>query len=72
MLVGLICYPFGQFPVANLVILGDGVCLAKAAQLPPGYKVCAKVLSDRGHISLLGDLDNVGKAIEGIMRERGW
>ncbi|KAF8437880.1 hypothetical protein BGX38DRAFT_1210829, partial [Terfezia claveryi] len=51
---------------------GDGVCLAKAAQLPPGYKACAKVLSDRGHISLLGDLDNVGKAIEGIVRERGW
>ena len=54
------------------MILGDGVCLAKAAQLPPGYKACAKVLSDRGHISLLGDLDNVGKAIEAIVRERGW
>ncbi|KAF8414805.1 hypothetical protein BGX38DRAFT_1246994 [Terfezia claveryi] len=56
------------------LIFGAGkrcVCLAKAAQLPPGYKACAKVLSDRGHISLLGDLDNVGKAIEGIVRERG-
>ncbi|KAF8419330.1 hypothetical protein EV426DRAFT_538918 [Tirmania nivea] len=51
---------------------GDGVCLAKAAQLPRGYKACAKVLSDRGHIGLLGDLDSVGKAIEGVVRERGW
>lgn len=63
---------YGEGPVANFVILGDGVCLAKAAQLPPGYKACAKVLSDRGHISLLGDLDNVGKAIEGIVGGRGW
>ena len=53
-------------------LLGDGVCLAKAAQLPRGYKACAKVLSDRGHISLLGDLDNVGKAVEALVKERGW
>lgn len=53
-------------------LLGDGVCLAKAAQLPQGYKACAKVLSDRGHISLLGDLDNVGKAVEALVKERGW
>ncbi|KAF8462898.1 hypothetical protein BDZ91DRAFT_796678 [Kalaharituber pfeilii] len=51
---------------------GDGVCLAKAAQLPEGYRACAKVLSDRGHISLLGDLDGLGKAVEAIVKERGW
>lgn len=65
-------YGFGVVQSANLDLAGDGVCLAKAAQLPPGYRPCARVLSDRGHISLLGDLDNLGKAIEAIVKERGW
>ncbi|KAI5805616.1 hypothetical protein DFH27DRAFT_552067 [Peziza echinospora] len=51
---------------------GDGVCLAKAAMLPRGYKCAARVVSERGHISLLGDFEAVGKAVEGVLRERGW
>ena len=39
---------------------GDGVCLARAAMLPPGY-VCAKggkVKTERGHVGLLGGWGN--------------
>ncbi|KAL8971335.1 MAG: hypothetical protein Q9183_001103 [Haloplaca sp. 2 TL-2023] len=40
---------------------GDGVCLAKAAMLPPGYRYVAggKVRTERGHVGLLGDLEAV-------------
>ncbi|RDK40405.1 hypothetical protein M752DRAFT_268195 [Aspergillus phoenicis ATCC 13157] len=38
---------------------GDGVCLASAAMLPPGYRIIkgGLVKSDRGHVGLLGDLE---------------
>lgn len=51
---------------------GDGVVLAKEAMLPPGYKVAygGRVKSDRGHVTLLGDLYAVGKAIEAVQKVR--
>jgi pimeloyl-ACP methyl ester carboxylesterase len=51
---------------------GDGVCLARAAMLPEGYKCVKKVAVDRGHLSLLGDLEAVGECIRAIRRQRGW
>ena len=51
---------------------GDGVCLARAAMLPPGY-VCAKggkVKTERGHVGLLGDLEAVGKLLMAVMEGR--
>ncbi|RMZ75201.1 hypothetical protein DV738_g5599, partial [Chaetothyriales sp. CBS 135597] len=51
---------------------GDGVVLASAAQLPPGYRCVrdGRVESDRGHVSLLGDLDAVGKCIAALVHAR--
>jgi hypothetical protein len=51
---------------------GDGVVLARAAMLPVGYKAAAGgvVGTDRGHISLLGDLEAVGKCLVAIIRAR--
>lgn len=51
---------------------GDGVCLAKEAMLPDGY-MCVqggRICSDRGHVTLLGDLNAVGRAIEAVTRGR--
>ena len=51
---------------------GDGVCLARAAMLPPGY-VCAKggkVKTERGHVRILGDLEGVGKLVVAVMEGR--
>ena len=51
---------------------GDGVCLARAAMLPPGY-ICAKggkVKTERGHVGLLGDLEAVGKLLVAVMEGR--
>lgn len=51
---------------------GDGVCLARAAMLPPGY-VCAKggkVRTERGHVGLLGDLEAVGKLLAAVVEGR--
>ena len=51
---------------------GDGVCLARAAMLPPGY-VCAKggrVRTERGHVGLLGDLEAVGKLLTALVEDR--
>ena len=47
---------------------GDGVCLAKEAMLPEGYKAAfgGRIKSDRGHVTLLGDLNAVGRAIEAV------
>jgi hypothetical protein len=47
---------------------GDGVCLAKEAMLPEGYKAAfgGRIRSDRGHVTLLGDLNAVGRAIEAV------
>jgi hypothetical protein len=54
---------------------GDGVVLAKMAMLPKGYRVVVggRVPSERGHVSLLGDLIGVGRCISAIRlgRERG-
>lgn len=51
---------------------GDGVVLAKEAMLPDGYKMAygGRVKSDRGHVTLLGDLNAVGKAIEAVCKVR--
>ena len=52
---------------------GDGVCLARAAMLPPGY-ICAKggkVKTERGHVGLLGDLEAIGKLLAAVIQERG-
>ena len=51
---------------------GDGVVLARAAQLPEGYRACkgGVVSSDRGHISLLGDLEAVGRCLNALRAER--
>ncbi|MCJ1374079.1 hypothetical protein MMC20_005309 [Loxospora ochrophaea] len=51
---------------------GDGVCLARAAMLPKGYKTAegGKVRTERGHVGLLGDLEGVGKCLEAIKKAR--
>lgn len=49
---------------------GDGVVLARAAMVPEGYKACGIVASDRGHVTLLGDLDAVGKCLNAVIRAR--
>ena len=57
----------------NLVFgSGDGVVLAREAQLPPGYDVVrgGRVSTDRGHITMLGDLEAVGRALAAVARGR--
>ncbi|KAK7751793.1 hypothetical protein SLS62_006279 [Diatrype stigma] len=57
----------------NLVFQsGDGVVLAREAQLPPGYDVVrgGRVSTDRGHITMLGDLEAVGRALRAVVRGR--
>ncbi|KAE8152581.1 hypothetical protein BDV25DRAFT_150881 [Aspergillus avenaceus] len=51
---------------------GDGVCLASAAMLPPGYRIIKHglVKSDRGHVGLLGDLEGVGQCLRALIRGR--
>lgn len=51
---------------------GDGVVLAKAAMAPEGYSVAkgGLVSSERGHVTLLGDLEAVGKCLNAIMAAR--
>lgn len=51
---------------------GDGVCLAREAMLPEGYKAVngGRVSSDRGHVTLLGDLNSVGRALEAVIKGR--
>ncbi|KAJ5757660.1 uncharacterized protein N7511_006354 [Penicillium nucicola] len=51
---------------------GDGVCLASAAMLPPGYRIIKDglVKSDRGHVGLLGDLEGVGQCLRALIRGR--
>lgn len=51
---------------------GDGVVLAKEAMLPAGYSLVrgGRVNTERGHITMLGDLPGVGKALEAILRGR--
>nr|OQO29114.1 hypothetical protein B0A51_06191 [Rachicladosporium sp. CCFEE 5018] len=47
---------------------GDGVVLARAAMLPEGYNAARGgiVSSERGHVTLLGDLEAVGRCLNAI------
>jgi len=40
--------------------------------LPEGYKAVfgGRISSDRGHVTLLGDLNAVGRAIEAVLKGR--
>lgn len=51
---------------------GDGVVLAREAMLPAGYELVnnGRICTDRGHISLLGDLNAVGRALEAVVKGR--
>tara|TARA_R110002003_G_scaffold244_4_gene17457 strand:- start:70841 stop:73621 length:2781 start_codon:yes stop_codon:yes gene_type:complete len=51
---------------------GDGVVLARAAMVPEGYSVVrgGVVSSERGHITLLGDLEAVGRCLVAVMHAR--
>ncbi|KAM0710852.1 hypothetical protein Q7P35_001590 [Cladosporium inversicolor] len=51
---------------------GDGVVLAKAAMLPEGYTVSrgGVVSSEKGHVSLLGDLEAMGRCFNAIIAGR--
>lgn len=66
-----------QIPCANayddlLFRSGDGVVLAKEAMLPPGYDVVngGRISTDRGHITMLGDMSAVGRALQAIQKGR--
>lgn len=54
---------------------GDGVVLARAAMVPHGYSVVrgGVIPSERGHVTLLGDLEAVGKCLHAVIgaRRRG-
>ncbi|KAI0386222.1 hypothetical protein F5Y04DRAFT_118061 [Hypomontagnella monticulosa] len=51
---------------------GDGVVLAREAMLPAGYELVrdGRISTDRGHITMLGDLEAVGKALLAVIRGR--
>lgn len=51
---------------------GDGVVLARAAMVPEGYQVVrgGVVSSDRGHVTLLGDLEAVGRCLVAVTAAR--
>ncbi|KAF9871655.1 hypothetical protein CkaCkLH20_10853 [Colletotrichum karsti] len=51
---------------------GDGVVLAREAQLPEGYELVrgGRVHTGRGHLTMLGDMPAVGKALEAVVRGR--
>ncbi|KAI1110767.1 hypothetical protein F5Y14DRAFT_443793 [Nemania sp. NC0429] len=51
---------------------GDGVVLAKEAMVPEGYEVVrgGRISTDRGHITILGDLETVGRALQAVIRGR--
>lgn len=51
---------------------GDGVVLAKQAMPPPGYEIAkgGRISTDKGHISILGDLSAVGLALQAVIRGR--
>ncbi|KAK3113617.1 hypothetical protein LTR53_008917 [Teratosphaeriaceae sp. CCFEE 6253] len=54
---------------------GDGVVLAKASMVPEGYTTArgGVISSERGHITLLGDLEAVGRCLNAVAgaRRRG-
>lgn len=51
---------------------GDGVVLARQAMPPPGYEIVrgGRVSTDKGHISILGDFNAVGRAVVSVLRGR--
>lgn len=51
---------------------GDGVVLARAAMVPEGYSAVrgGVVSSDRGHVTLLGDLEAVGRCLHAVIHAR--
>lgn len=51
---------------------GDGVVLAKEAMLPEGYNIVrgGRVNTERGHITMLGDMPAVAHALEALVRGR--
>ncbi|KXJ97727.1 hypothetical protein Micbo1qcDRAFT_156704 [Microdochium bolleyi] len=51
---------------------GDGVVLAREAMLPPGYDLVkdGRHSTNRGHITMLGDMDAVGRALQAVVRGR--
>lgn len=51
---------------------GDGVVLAREAMPPPGYEIAkgGRISTDKGHISLLGDMNAVGRALGSVVRGR--
>ncbi|KAI2626719.1 hypothetical protein GGR54DRAFT_592017 [Hypoxylon sp. NC1633] len=51
---------------------GDGVVLAREAMLPPGYELVknGRISTDRGHITMLGDLEAVGRALLAVAKGR--
>lgn len=51
---------------------GDGVVLAKEAMLPPGYSIVrgGRVSTERGHITLLGDMPALSRALSALVRGR--
>lgn len=51
---------------------GDGVVLAREAMPPPGYEIAkgGRISTDKGHISILGDMNAVGRALESVIRGR--
>ncbi|KAG5979277.1 hypothetical protein E4U55_005343 [Claviceps digitariae] len=51
---------------------GDGVVLAREAMLPEGYAIVrsGRVSTERGHLTMLGDLPSVAKALEALLRGR--
>ncbi|KOS18834.1 Uncharacterized protein ESCO_001201 [Escovopsis weberi] len=51
---------------------GDGVVLAKESMLPEGYSIVhgGRVRTERGHITMLGDMPALGKALKALLRGR--
>ncbi|KAG6049056.1 hypothetical protein E4U39_006642 [Claviceps sp. Clav50 group G5] len=54
---------------------GDGVVLAREAMLPEGYALVrsGRVSTERGHLTMLGDLPSVAKVLEALLwgRQKG-
>ncbi|EMC92061.1 hypothetical protein BAUCODRAFT_38080 [Baudoinia panamericana UAMH 10762] len=51
---------------------GDGVVLARAAMVPEGYTTAHDgiISSERGHVTLLGDLEGVGRCLNAVIAAR--
>lgn len=51
---------------------GDGVVLAREAQAPEGYELVkgGRICTERGHLTMLGDMPAIGKALEAVVRGR--